>query len=68
MWPKREFILDFNNVFGCLRIIIPENFKNFDFNFALLMKFLPVLQDFKGNYLLIFMIIASYHDSEGSSS
>ena len=70
MIPKSEIVPDAHHIPLVILIIISKHFKDFDFNLALLVEFLLILEYFHGDLFLLWMsmVDAAQYDSKGPSS
>lgn len=68
MRPECEACVDPHDVLAVLVVLIPQSLQDFNFNFTLLMQFLPIFKDLDGDVLLGLVIKASEHHTECTSS
>lgn len=68
MAPEGEGVLYANDVLTIFMIIISQRLQYFDFNLALLVQLLPVLEDLERHNLFVFVVIAAYDDTECAPS
>ena len=68
MRSKHEVISDPYDIFAIFMVLVPQSFQNFDFNFSLLVKFFPILEDLDGDMLFGFVVKAPKDHSEGTPS
>uniref|UniRef100_A0A7S3IIV4 Uncharacterized protein n=1 Tax=Strombidium inclinatum TaxID=197538 RepID=A0A7S3IIV4_9SPIT len=66
MAAESETVLDPYNILTVFMVAIPQGLQDFDFNLALLVQLLPVLQNLYCDVLLVLVVVASQHHSEGT--
>lgn len=68
MAPESEVAFDSHNVLLVFVVLVPQSFQNFDLNLALLMQFLPILENLDSHRFFILVIKAFQNHTKCSSS
>lgn len=64
---EREAVFYAHDVLDVVAVVVAQGLQYFDFNFALLMQLLPVLEDLDGHCFLGLVVYALQHHSERTS-
>jgi len=68
MAPESEVAFDSHNVLLVFVVLVPQSFQDFDLNLALLMQFLPILENLDSYSFFILVIKAFQNHTKCSST
>ena len=66
--PEGEVVFDPDDVLAVLSVMVPQSLQDSNLDFTLLMELLPVLENLKGDSLLVLVVVAPHHDSKSAST